>query len=146
MAESELGRKLCTGCPSACCASSSTCKRFVLHYCDTRLCVLPPNHNYCTTVHAVLQDVIRAHARDELGIDMDELANPLQAAGVSSVAFTAGEPFKRLFGPISVSLLVCLPASLPDCLHAAAAVRRLRRDQCRSGTCAAVTGMQAVHS
>ncbi|KAG2495637.1 hypothetical protein HYH03_006237 [Edaphochlamys debaryana] len=36
------------------------------------------------------KDVIRAHARDELGIDMDELANPLQAAVVSALAFTAG--------------------------------------------------------
>ncbi len=36
------------------------------------------------------KDVIRAHARDELGIDIDELANPLQAGVVSALAFTAG--------------------------------------------------------
>ncbi|KAG5182698.1 Ccc1 family protein [Tribonema minus] len=35
-------------------------------------------------------DVIRAHARDELGIDMDELANPLQAALTSAVSFATG--------------------------------------------------------
>lgn len=32
----------------------------------------------------------RAHARDELGIDLDEMANPLQAAVVSAICFTAG--------------------------------------------------------
>jgi vacuolar iron transporter family protein len=36
------------------------------------------------------KDVIRAHARDELGIDIDELANPLQAALVSAICFSAG--------------------------------------------------------
>jgi len=36
------------------------------------------------------RDVIRAHARDELGIDVDELANPLQAASVSAVGFSFG--------------------------------------------------------
>ncbi|KAL4428681.1 hypothetical protein ABPG77_009787 [Micractinium sp. CCAP 211/92] len=36
------------------------------------------------------KDVIRAHARDELGIDIDELANPLQAAIVSALCFTVG--------------------------------------------------------
>lgn len=36
------------------------------------------------------KDVIRAHARDELGIDIDELANPLQAAVVSAICFTVG--------------------------------------------------------
>ena len=36
------------------------------------------------------KDVIRAHARDELGIDMDELSNPWSAAGASAVAFVFG--------------------------------------------------------
>ncbi|KAL4445836.1 hypothetical protein ABPG77_009035 [Micractinium sp. CCAP 211/92] len=36
------------------------------------------------------KDVIRAHARDELGIDIDELSNPLQAAVVSAICFTVG--------------------------------------------------------
>ncbi|GIL89749.1 hypothetical protein Vretimale_16599 [Volvox reticuliferus] len=44
------------------------------------------------------KDVIRAHARDELGIDIDELANPLQAAGVSALAFTAGALIPLLAG------------------------------------------------
>jgi VIT1/CCC1 family predicted Fe2+/Mn2+ transporter len=35
-------------------------------------------------------DVIRAHARDELGIDMDQLANPLQASFTSALAFSLG--------------------------------------------------------
>ncbi|KAK9845523.1 hypothetical protein WJX81_008565 [Elliptochloris bilobata] len=36
------------------------------------------------------KDVIKAHARDELGIDLDEMSNPLQAAGASAVAFCVG--------------------------------------------------------
>ena len=36
------------------------------------------------------KDVIRAHARDELGIDMDDLSNPWSAAGASAVAFVVG--------------------------------------------------------
>lgn len=35
-------------------------------------------------------DVLRAHARDELGIDLDELANPLQASLTSALAFSLG--------------------------------------------------------
>ena len=40
------------------------------------------------------KDVIRAHARDELGIDMDELSNPWKASAASAVAFVfgAGQP------------------------------------------------------
>ncbi|KAL6774355.1 CVL1 [Auxenochlorella protothecoides x Auxenochlorella symbiontica] len=37
-----------------------------------------------------LEDVVRTHARDELGIDVDELARPLQAAVVSALCFTSG--------------------------------------------------------
>lgn len=36
------------------------------------------------------KDVIRAHARDELGIDIDELSNPLQAAVISAFTFAGG--------------------------------------------------------
>eukprot|EP00270_Netrium_digitus_P002913 TRINITY_DN13302_c0_g1_i2.p1 TRINITY_DN13302_c0_g1~~TRINITY_DN13302_c0_g1_i2.p1 ORF type:complete len:289 (-),score=53.26 TRINITY_DN13302_c0_g1_i2:344-1210(-) len=35
-------------------------------------------------------DPIRAHARDELGIDLDDLSNPLQAAATSACAFLIG--------------------------------------------------------
>lgn len=35
-------------------------------------------------------DVIRAHARDELGIDVDNLARPMQAALVSAATFSLG--------------------------------------------------------
>ena len=44
------------------------------------------------------KDVIRAHARDELGIDLDEMANPLQAALVSCLAFTMGAAIPLLAG------------------------------------------------
>ena len=49
-----------------------------------------------TTKHAQVavqlseKDVIRAHARDELGIDMDDLSNPWKAAGASALAFVFG--------------------------------------------------------
>ena len=36
------------------------------------------------------KDAIAAHARDELGIDHEALANPLSAAGASAVAFSLG--------------------------------------------------------
>jgi VIT1/CCC1 family predicted Fe2+/Mn2+ transporter len=36
------------------------------------------------------KDVIRAHARDELGIDLDDMTNPYQAAAASAVAFVVG--------------------------------------------------------
>ena len=44
------------------------------------------------------QDVIRAHARDELGIDMDTMANPLQAAVVSAFSFCFGAMLPLLSG------------------------------------------------
>ncbi len=36
------------------------------------------------------KDVIRAHARDELGIDVDQLSNPLQACVASAFSFCIG--------------------------------------------------------
>ncbi len=36
------------------------------------------------------KDVIRAHARDELGIDIDDMTNPYQAAASSALAFCIG--------------------------------------------------------
>ena len=36
------------------------------------------------------KDVIKAHARDELGIDIDNMANPLQASLASSISFLVG--------------------------------------------------------
>jgi len=44
------------------------------------------------------KDALRAHARDELGIDLDELSNPLQAAVVSAVAFSCGAGIPLLAG------------------------------------------------
>ncbi|GJP33483.1 hypothetical protein CLOM_g18019 [Closterium sp. NIES-68] len=43
-------------------------------------------------------DPIRAHARDELGIDLDALSNPGQAAIVSAIAFTIGGLIPLLSG------------------------------------------------
>lgn len=44
------------------------------------------------------KDVIRAHARDELGIDLDALANPLQASAASAGAFSVGAGVPLLAG------------------------------------------------
>mmetsp|Transcript_16588 Transcript_16588/g.24559 ORF Transcript_16588/g.24559 Transcript_16588/m.24559 type:complete len:250 (+) Transcript_16588:190-939(+) len=41
-------------------------------------------------VYLTETDVIRAHARDELGIDMDELSNPVQATLTSAFSFSIG--------------------------------------------------------
>jgi len=35
-------------------------------------------------------DALTAHARDELGLDPDELARPMEAAGVSAISFSVG--------------------------------------------------------
>lgn len=51
------------------------------------------------------RDVIRAHARDELGIDLDELANPLQAALASMLAFAVGAGMPLLAGAFISSRL-----------------------------------------
>lgn len=48
-------------------------------------------------------DVIRAHARDELGIDMDDYSNPLQAAVASAVAFASGGAIPLLAGSFIVT-------------------------------------------
>ncbi|EFN54428.1 hypothetical protein CHLNCDRAFT_25013, partial [Chlorella variabilis] len=52
---------------------------------------LPP-HLARSYVAEVLteKDVVRAHARDELGIDVDQLARPVQAAVVSAITFSLG--------------------------------------------------------
>lgn len=43
-------------------------------------------------------DVVRAHARDELGIDVDDLANPWQASVTSALAFSLGAGLPLLAG------------------------------------------------
>lgn len=48
--------------------------------------------------HLTERDVIRAHARDELGIDIDDMANPWQAAGVSFLCFGIGATVPLLAG------------------------------------------------
>lgn len=47
------------------------------------------------------KDVIRAHARDELNIDLDELANPFQAAAASFFAFIGGAIIPIIAGAVS---------------------------------------------
>jgi len=49
-----------------------------------------------------LGDALKAHARDELGIDMDELSNPMQAAVASAVAFSLGAAIPLLAGSFIV--------------------------------------------
>jgi len=44
------------------------------------------------------KDVIAAHARDELGIDLEELSSPLKAAVASGFAFLVGAGLPLLAG------------------------------------------------
>jgi len=48
-------------------------------------------------------DALKAHARDELGIDMDDLSNPMQAAFASAVAFSLGAAIPLLAGSFIVT-------------------------------------------
>ncbi|AVZ72273.1 hypothetical protein SLUN_08795 [Streptomyces lunaelactis] len=55
------------------------------------------------------RDALRAHARVELGIDPDQLANPWHAAGASFLAFTVGALLPLLaivLPPVSLRLLI----------------------------------------
>jgi VIT1/CCC1 family predicted Fe2+/Mn2+ transporter len=78
------------------------------------------------------KDVIRAHARDELGIDLDELANPFQASATSALAFSAGSGLPLLAG---ACVRACVPACVRACVRACVCspllLRRLR--QCGVG-------------
>ena len=60
------------------------------------------------------KDVVRAHTRDELGIDIDNMANPTQAAVVSLIAFTIGAALPLLAGSFIAGVrqlaCYCLPA------------------------------------
>lgn len=49
------------------------------------------------------KDVIRAHARDELGIDLDDLSKPLVAAVASMLAFAVGAGMPLLAGAFIAS-------------------------------------------
>lgn len=67
------------------------------------------------------KDVIRTHARDELGIDIDEFARPWPAAAASAFAFAAGAVVPTLLllipgtaarlGAVIAAVLVCLAAA-----------------------------------
>lgn len=54
------------------------------------------------------QDALTAHARDELGLDPTELANPLEAAVTSALSFAAGAVV-----PLAVVLAVAAGARVP---------------------------------
>jgi VIT1/CCC1 family predicted Fe2+/Mn2+ transporter len=53
-------------------------------------------------VELTMGDALKAHARDELGIDMDDLSNPMQAALASAVAFSLGAAIPLLAGSFIV--------------------------------------------
>jgi VIT1/CCC1 family predicted Fe2+/Mn2+ transporter len=50
-------------------------------------------------------DALAAHARDELNLDVNSLANPWQAAGVSAASFSVG-------AVVPVLMVIALPASV----------------------------------
>ena len=84
--------------------------------------------NLCTTCHPlsmICPTVLTAHARDELGIDPDDLANPVQVTGdghnVLSIAATSA--CNRLYqhGLVTALLRVMVP---PTCVLGSASSQR----------------------
>lgn len=60
-------------------------------------------------------DAVAAHARDELGIDHENLANPLQAMAASAIAFSVGALvpiLAALASPVAVSAVFITGSSL----------------------------------
>lgn len=68
-------------------------------------------------------DALEAHARDELGLDEDRRARPLQAAAASAAAFSAGA-----IVPLVAAILAGDPARIPVCVAVAAAMLILLGD------------------
>ncbi len=60
------------------------------------------------------KDVIRAHARDELGIDMDELSKPLAAAASSACAFVVGAGESPWIAPLDCKCFDHAEVEPPD--------------------------------
>lgn len=70
---------------------------------------LSPDLARQVAVEMTKTDALTAHARDELGLDLDELAKPVEAAAVSALSFTAGAsvPFLAIVAmPSEVRLMV----------------------------------------
>jgi vacuolar iron transporter family protein len=71
------------------------------------------------------KDAIRAHARDELGIDIDSFANPLQAAVSSGISFVSGSlvPTLLILVPLpSTARLWCIVVAVCVCLAIAGGI------------------------
>jgi VIT1/CCC1 family predicted Fe2+/Mn2+ transporter len=68
-------------------------------------------------------DALEAHARDELGLDEDRRARPLQAAAASAAAFSAGAIL-----PLVAAILAGEAARIPVCVAVAAAMLILLGD------------------
>lgn len=66
-------------------------------------------------VQLTAKDPVRAHARDELGIDIDDYVNPWVAAGSSAVCCCPPDPPIRAVLPGALSTVACLSGrSQPD--------------------------------
>ncbi len=68
-------------------------------------------------------DALEAHARDELGLDEDRRARPLQAAAASAAAFSAGA-----IVPLVAAILAGEAARIPICVAVAVAMLILLGD------------------
>jgi vacuolar iron transporter family protein len=66
-----------------------------------------------TELHA--DDPLRHHARDELGLDLDNLSRPAQAAGVSALSFAAGA-LLPLLAVVLVGARFRIAAGVVSCL------------------------------
>ncbi|HEY1715354.1 MAG TPA: VIT family protein [Solirubrobacteraceae bacterium] len=69
------------------------------------------------------RDALKAHARDELGLDDQRRARPLQAAAASAAAFSVGAIL-----PLIAAILPGKPARIPLCVAVAAAMLILLGD------------------
>ena len=68
-------------------------------------------------------DALEAHARDELGLDEERRARPLQAAAASAAAFSAGA-----IPPLIAAIVPGKPARIPVCVAVAVAMLILLGD------------------
>jgi vacuolar iron transporter family protein len=76
---------------------------------------LPPELAQEVAVALSDSDALAAHARDELGLDEQRRAHPLQAAWASALAFSAGAILPLLaigLAPASARVVACVAATL----------------------------------
>ncbi|KAG1662054.1 hypothetical protein FOA52_005301 [Chlamydomonas sp. UWO 241] len=90
-------------------------------------------------------DVIRAHARDELGIDLDDMADPLQAGLVDMVSFVLGAAIPLLVGSFIQDSHDCYGSEETAVAAAAVRVAAAAVDGVSLPVCLAMNLVRFVH-